>query len=191
MVPRQDGTGNGEGQPPRPPSPSAEEARLKAVFESVEPVEVVGLSLAGKTPEEIVRLLPRFTTLEEEEGNPACGLLVDTRSGRVYALRSGFSPHKSETLNGIQFKKGTLTKAVAASAGIVWKTLGAHVEGQAAAFMRRMEIREAVLYLNASNPCKLAGEGCLFKLPELLSAGARLTVYNKRGRAFVFEGRPG
>jgi hypothetical protein len=100
-----------------------------------------------------------------------------------------------ETVNGILFKSGTMTREVAQAAGGAWAQervpLGAHVEGQAAAFMRRMDITEAVLYINGSTPCKNFGIGCHFRLPELLAEGSSLTVFNKNGRRLVpFVGLP-
>lgn len=189
MAPQQDGIRNGESHPPLTPS-KQEAARLKALFQSVEPLEITGIDLTGKTPQEIARMLPRFTTLQLRKENPACGILVDVSTGRAFALRSGFTPESEGVFNGIRFKKGTMTQETANEAGTVWRRLGAHVEGQAAAFMRKREMREAVLYINASTPCQLDGRGCLFKLPDLLSEGAGLTVYNKNGRPFPFMGNP-
>lgn len=188
MAPHQDGIGNGESQRPLTPS-EQEAARLKALFQSVEPIEITGLDLTGKTPQEIARLLPRFTTLEEEGGNPACGILVDVQTRRAFAFRSGYSPDKDETLTGITFKRGTMTKDLAATAGPIWKALGSHVEGQAAAFMWKTGILEAILYINASTPCRGQNNvGCLYLLPVMLPPGASLSVYNKNGRLFPFSG---
>lgn len=83
-----------------------------------------------------------------------------------------------------------MTREVAASAGEFWKALGSHVEAQAAAFMWKEETTEAVLYINASTPCLgRNGIGCLFLLPVLIPPAAKLTVFNKNGKAFPFEGR--
>ena len=188
MEPQTDGIRNGESQPSLTPA-ELEAVRLKALFQVVEPLEIIGLDLTGKTPQEIARLLPRFTTLEEEGGNPACGILVDVKSGKAFALRSGYSPDRQEMLNGIAFKRGTMTRSVAVSAGGIWQILGSHVEGQAAAFMRKAGITEAVLYINASTPCKgQNGIGCLYLLPLMLPPAAGLTVYNKHGKPFPFAG---
>jgi hypothetical protein len=178
-----------------PLSPSEKEAaRLKILFQDMNPVEVTGIDLRGQSRQAIGRLLPRFTTIQQEGGNPAFGLLIDNQSGRVFALRSGFSPHLCETVNGITFRTGTMTQATAEAAGGAWSQpgnpLGAHVEGQAAAFMRARTIFDATLYINGSTPCNVGGTGCLFRLPELLAEGATLTVYNKNGRRFTFTGIP-
>ena len=171
----------------------SESARLKALFANVEPVEVMGIEPQGKTPQQIASLLPRFTTLQQQGSNPAFGLLFDPQSKRIWALRSGLSPQIEETLNGIRFKSGTMTQAVAKSAGGVWgqagNPLGAHIEGQAAAFMRKKGIIAAVLYINGSTPC-LGPRGCKENLQELLAEDATLTVYNKNGRRFFFTGLP-
>jgi hypothetical protein len=169
-------------------------AQLKAIFKGVEPIEITGtVDLRGKSPQEIPRLLPRFTAIQQAGGNPAFGILVDPKTGRVWSLRSGFSPDVVETVNGILFKSGTMTREVAQAAGGAWmqplNPLGAHVEGQAAAFMRKMDIADAILYINAGTPCYGRNRnGCLFKLPELLAEGSSLTVFNKNGRPFPFTG---
>jgi hypothetical protein len=165
------------------------------LFREVEPVEVTGrLSLAGLSPQEITRLLPRFTTVQREGGNPAFGLLVDNQCGRVFALRSGLSPQAVEIVNGIPFRTGTMTRATAEAAGGPWSQpgnpLGAHIEGQAAALMRARGITDATLYINGSTPCRAGGTGCLFRLPELLDEGSTLTLFNKNGRRFDFAGLP-
>jgi hypothetical protein len=167
--------------------------RLKGLFKDVEPIEITGaIDLSGKTPQEIARLLPRFTTLQQVGVNPAFGILVDPKSGRAWALRSGFAPETVETLNGLPFKSGTMTRDVAQAAGGAWGDrqvpLGAHLEGQGAAFMRKMDISEAALFINGSTPCRNNGQGCFFRLPELLAEGSTMTVFNKNGRAFPFTG---
>jgi hypothetical protein len=176
-------------------NPSEKEAaRLKALFQNVEPVEITGIDLRGKSPPEIARMLPRFTTLQQEGGNPAFGFLVDNLTGGVFALRSGFTPHVTEVVNGIRFRTGTMTQAMAEAAGGAWSQpgnpLGAHIEGQAAVFMRAQGIIDATLFINGSTPCKVGGTGCLFRLPELLGESATLTLFNKNGRRFHFTGLP-
>lgn len=169
-------------------------ARLRDLFAAVDPLEVTELvDLAGRTAAEIAQLLPRFTTVQQEGTNPAFGLLVDPRSGRAWSLRSGFDPTSVETFNGIPYRSGTMTRETAHGAGGPWAQervpLGAHVEGQAAAFMRKAGLLEAVLYINGSTPCRNGGIGCFYRLPELLPEGATLLVYNKNGLAFPpFEG---
>jgi hypothetical protein len=177
-------------------SPSAvKEAKLARLFADVEPVEVTGrVNLEGRTPQEIGQMLPRFTTIQQEGSNPAFGLLVDNRTGRVFALRSGLSPQVQETVNGIPYKTGTMTRATAEAAGGIWgdprRPLGAHIEGQAAAFMRAKGITDATLYINGTTPC-LGPRGCFNNLPTLLAERSTLTVFNKRGRQFsTFTGLP-
>ncbi len=171
-------------------------ARLKGLFGDIDPIEITGsVDLRGKSPQDIARMLPRFTTIRQEGGNPAFGILVDPLTGRAWSLRSGFSPDVVETIDGIPFRTGTMTREVAQAAGGAWAQqrvpLGAHVEGQAAAFMRRAGIAGAVLHINGSTPCKNGGIGCSFLLPELLAEGSTLTVFNKNGRAFSpFVGLP-
>jgi hypothetical protein len=173
---------------------AAEAARLRRLFASVEPVEVTAMvDLQDKTPREIARLLPRFTTMQQS-GNAAFAFLVDNGTGRIFALRSGLAPYLHETLNGIPFKTGTMTRATAEAAGGVWgrpgNPLGAHVEGQAAAFMRARGIMDATLYINATNPC-YGTRGCYASLPTMLAEGSTLTVFNKNGRQFPpFTGAP-
>jgi hypothetical protein len=133
--------------------------RLKRVFRDVDPIEITGIvDLQGKNPQEIARILPKFTTIQEKGGNPSFAILTDPKTGRAWSLRSGFSPEIVETFNGMKFKTGIMTKDVAQTAGGSWaqrdNPLGAHVEGQAAAFMRKMEISEGVLYINSSTHCK-------------------------------------
>jgi hypothetical protein len=168
--------------------PGTQATRLRELFRGVEPVEVTGMiNLAGQSPQEIGRMLPRFTTSQQEGENPAFGLLVDNGTGRVFALRSGLSPHVQEMVNGIPFRMGTMTRATAEAAGGVWgqerNPLGAHLEGQAAAFMRAQGIAAVTLYINATTPC-LGPGGCLESLPLMLAEGSTLTVFNKRGRPF-------
>src|SRR5437773_2527690 len=92
-------------------------ARLKDLFKDVEPVEITGnIDLQGKSPQEIARMLPRFTTIQEEGGNPAFGILVDPKTGRAWALRSGFSPDIEETIKGLRFRTGTMTQEAALAA---------------------------------------------------------------------------
>ena len=172
-----------------------EAARLRGLFEDVEPVEVTGrINLEGRSPQDIARMLPRFTTIQQEGGNPAFGLLVENQTGRVFALRSGLSPQIEETVNGIPFRTGTMTRAIAEAAGGVWaqarNPLGAHIEGQTAAFMRAQGITDSTLYINGTTPCHGA-KGCFANLPTMLAEGSRLTVFNKRGRQFpTFAGLP-
>lgn len=165
-------------------------SRLKALFRDVEPVEITAMKLLeGKSPHEIAQLLPRFTTLQEQGEHPAFGILTDVATGRVYAIRSGYLPHEVTEIKGVRYKTGTMTRATARAPGDVWDRLGAHVEGQAAAFMHKESLGEAVLVMNAATPCKGRNQdGCLFSLPFMLHAGARLTVYNKYGKPFLFVG---
>jgi len=170
-------------------------ARLKELFQDVDPIEITGsLDLCNKSPLEIAALLPSFTTIQEAGGNPAFGLLFDPKTRRVWSLRSGFSPHFEESVKGIRFKSGIMTREVAQSAGAPWwddrVPLGAHIEGQAAAFMRKANMTDAVLYINSAAPCKWDGRGCMFNLPELLAAGATFVVFNKNGKTFSFTGLP-
>jgi hypothetical protein len=168
-------------------------ARLKGLFKDVEPVEITNsIDLRGKSPQEIARMLPRFTAVQREGENAAFGILVDPKTGRAWSLRSGFSPDVVETVNGIPFKSGTMSREVAEAAGGAWSQpglpLGAHIEGQGAAFMRRMDITDAIMHINGSTPCQRGGRGCSFKLPDLLAEGSTLTVFNKNGRPFSFTG---
>lgn len=188
--------GNNNIDPPADGSGASQQraARLKRLFQNVEPVEIIGsIDLHGKSPQEIARVLPRFTAIQEEGGNPAFGILSDPKTGRAWSLRSGFSPESVERIKGIPFKSGTMTPEVAEAAGGVWSQsglpLGAHIEGQGAAFMRRMDITDAVMYINGGTPCQRGGRGCLFKLPELLAEGSTLSVFNKNGRQFLFTGK--
>lgn len=164
---------------------------MRSLFAEVEPIEITDKALLEENPEELARRLPRFTSIQEAGGNPAFGLLVDPKSGRIWALRSGLSPLVEETFNGIRFKSGIMTRPIATQAGGVWgqpgNPLGAHLEGQAVAFMRKTELMEAVLYINGSTPCLSPG-GCKANLPVLLAANATLVVYNKNGRQFDFTG---
>lgn len=125
--------------------------------------------------------------------NPAFGLLIDQAAGRVFSLRSGLSPAVEETLNGIRFKTGIMSREVVEAAGGLWgnplRPLGAHLEGQAAAFMRKDDIRDAILHINMTTPC-LGPSGCKQCLPQLLAAGAYLVVCSKNGRRFPFHGIP-
>jgi hypothetical protein len=164
-------------------SSEQEAARLKELFQDVNPPEITNVDLGGKTFQEIFQLLPPYGG-----ENPVFGILV-TNEGRAYGLRSGWALIRSEH-NGILFQKGNVSQRVAKSAGVVWERLGFHVEAQAAAFMRKAEITEAVLYINANNPCYDFGEGCFFKLPIMLAEGTRLTVVNKWGNSFPFLGDP-
>ncbi len=77
-----------------------------------------------------------------------------------------------------------------------WKSLASmtrHVEGHAAAAMRRDGIWDATLYLNMK-PCKGPG-GCLERLEEVMPDGSRLTIFKifKNGsvwrRVFYGNGR--
>lgn len=64
-----------------------------------------------------------------------------------------------------------------------------HVEGHAAAIMRRDKMKNATLYLNA-RPCRKP-EGCHAILPDALPVGYTLTVvYRIRGavRTRIYKG---
>jgi nucleic acid/nucleotide deaminase of polymorphic system toxin len=164
----------------------AEAGRLRKLFADIQPIEVTErINLKSMKPQEIAQLLPRFTAFQQGGENPAFGLLVDTHSERIFTLRSGFSPHIEETINGLPFRTGTMTRATAEAAAGVWgdaiQPLGAHIEGQAAAFMRAQRITDAVLYINATTPCRIS-RGCWESLPIMLAEGSTLTIFNKRGR---------
>lgn len=167
--------------------------RLKELFQDVDPIEITGtIDLSGKTPLEIAALLPRFTTLQQQGENPAFGILVDPATGRMWSLRSGLSPDEEETWKGIRFKTGTLTKEMALLAGEPWwdyeVPLAGHLEGQSAAFMRKMEVQAAILYTNSGAPCKQKGKGCFHHLHRLLAERTTLIIFNKNGRQFSFTG---
>jgi hypothetical protein len=166
--------------------------RLTELFKEVDPIEITDIDFRGKTPQEIVYFLPKFTEMQAGSANPAFGILMDPATGRAWGLRSGLSPLTVETIKGIRYRCGTMTNEVVTAAGGAWfgaeVPLGAHVEGQAAAFMRKMSITKAVLYINAGTPCKQDGVGCFYQLPEMLAEGATLLVYNKRGRPFSYTG---
>jgi hypothetical protein len=166
-------------------SPSAQkEARLAGLFKDVNPPEITSLDLRGKGPQEVFRLLPPYGG-----ENPVYGILIDNQPGKAYGLRSGWKEERSE-VGGITFGKGNLRLEVAERAGTTWRLLGAHVEAQSAALMRRAGITDAMLCINASNPCYLNGIGCFYRLPGLLAEGSSLQVYNKHGRLFPFRGAP-
>lgn len=170
-------------------------AHLKRLFQHVTAIEITGLvDLHEKSPTDVARLLPRFTEIQKQGGNPAFALFVDPNTGRIWTLRSGFTPDVRETVNGLPFRFGVMSRAVAREAGASWGDrqlpLAGHVEGQAAALMRVHDVANGVLYINGSTPCTANGRGCLYNLPELLSENAHLVVFNKNGRAFRFTGTP-
>lgn len=180
MILAQDGPGDGK----RPADASEQEAaRLKALFEGVDLPEITGIDLRRKTWQEIAQLLPVY---EHYEGNnPVFGVLIDAKTGKAYALRSGWVRDPELNHNGIPFQNGNLSLQVAQQAGEVWEDLGSHVEAQVSAFMRKREITEMILYINAGNPCYLGGIGCYFRLPKMLAVGSKLTVFNRCGRSFA------
>jgi hypothetical protein len=96
---------------------------------------------------------------------------------------------------------GAVTPEMAAQAAGMWNKLGNHAEPVAAAFMRKKEITDVVLYINVRNPCwgQPDGTGCYYRLAEFLAEGSRMKVYNKDGtdfssarpeRKFDFTGLP-
>ncbi len=113
-------------------------------------------------------------------------ILIDLATGRAYGIASGW---EAEMImhNGIPFKAGALSPEIAIQAGGPWTVRGNHAEPVAAAFMRQRGITEAVVYINARNPCwgNPEGTGCYYRLPVFLAEGSKMTIYNKDGHDFI------
>lgn len=62
-------------------------------------------------------------------------------------------------------------------------TMTWHVEGHAAAIMRRDEIKDTVLYLN-TRPCKKP-QGCHDTISDVLPIGYTLTVFYSAGKGSI------
>lgn len=62
-------------------------------------------------------------------------------------------------------------------------TMTWHVEGHAAAIMRRGKIKDATLYLN-THPC-MKPNGCHGSISDVLPAGSTLTIFYQKGRSSV------
>ncbi len=160
-----------------PRRPTAEEDRLGRVFHEVDLPEIQGLNLQGLPHEDIARLLPSY-----DGEHPIKAFLLDRETGKVYGIASGWDPD-TVTHNGMLFRCGAITPEAAAQAGEGWAHLGNHIEPVGAAFMRKMRITGADIYINGRNPCwgTPDGTGCHSWLPALLAEGSQMTVYNKYG----------
>lgn len=179
---------------PQPADPNqGEAARLKVVFQEVDLPKIEGASVITLSHAEIVAMLPPYGG-----PHPMKGLLIDRATGQAYGIASGWEPAEL-THNGMTFRAGAMSPETAARAGPNWAALGNHLEPVAAAFMRRLGIAEAVLYINGRNPCwgTPDGTGCFYHMTEFLAEGSRLAVYNKFGseslpsrpdRKFAFTG---
>lgn len=153
----------------------------ESLFNSITLPEITGVDFAKLSSVEIANLLPAFGGK-----HPVKAILLDKQSGRAYGIASGWD-EESLVHNGIPFKAGAIGEEIARQAGDPWMMLGNHVEPVAAAFMRRIGITDAVLYINARNPCWGVpdGTGCFFLLPIFLAEGSTLIVYNKLGDDFL------
>jgi len=181
---------------PKPANPSEiEAARLKGIFKEVVLPEITGVDFSTMTPQEIAKLLPSYGG-----DHPIKAILLDKQTGKAYGAASGWDV---DTMmhNGMPFQSGIISPEAAAEAGGSWQGLGNHVEPVAAAFMRKMGITDAEVYINGRNPCwgTPDGTGCYYKLTDFLAEGSKMTVYNKYGsnviksrpdRLFNFVGKP-
>jgi len=169
--------------------------RLKDLLADVDLPAITGIDCSTLSHPEIAALLPRFGG-----DHPMKGILIDKATGKAYGIASGWIANEL-SVNGITYKSGSLRPEVAAQAGRNWQELGFHVEPVAAAFMRKMSIADAAVYINGTNPCwgRPLGTGCYYRLSEFLPKGATLSVYNKYGlnharsspdRKFHFTGLP-
>lgn len=60
------------------------ETTLARIFQEVKPPEVEGIDLHGRSPQEIVNLLPPYGGK-----NPVHAILIDNRTGGAFAIRGG------------------------------------------------------------------------------------------------------
>jgi len=177
-------------QDPAAAASEAEAARLKAIFSEVELAEI-DLDFSEKSPTEIVADFPQAEPFFIRSGDRMIALtdchaiMVDKKTGKAYAIVSGWNPKKSRADERYQ---SAMDKKAAKEAGDTWKSLGDHVEGQTAAFMRNKDIDEAELHINFTTPCLRKGEGCYHKLPEMLPPSAKLTVFTKNDKELPFTG---
>jgi hypothetical protein len=158
-----------------------EAARLRELFKDVELPEIVGIDFSKMNHADIAALLPPFGGK-----HPTKAILIDRKTGKAYGIASGWEA-QTLTHNGMPFRAGVISPEIAAQIGRPWTSLGNHAEPAAAAFMRRRAITDAVVYVNARNPCwgTARDPGCYYRMPTFLAEGSRMSVYNKDGSNFV------
>jgi hypothetical protein len=156
-------------------------AQLAELFRDVDLPEITGVDFGKMSHLEIANLLPPYGGK-----HPMKAILIDRQTGKAYGIASGW---EEETVmhNGMPFKAGAVSQEAASQAGNSWTVLGNHAEPVAAAFMRKMGIRDVIVYINARNPCWGIpdGTGCFYRLAICLEEGSTMTVYNKDGHDFV------
>ena len=145
--------------------------RLQSLFQEVDLPEIKGINFSQMTHLEIIQLLPSYGGK-----HPMKGILI--ASGAEAEI---------VTHNSMSFKSGALSPERAAQAGPNWQALGHHMEAVGAAFMRKKNITDAVLYINGRNPGwgNAQQPGCYYTLLEFLAEGSTLSVYNKFGSDFI------
>jgi SCP1.201-like deaminase len=153
-------------------------ARLKGLFKEIDLPEITGIDLSKMSHAEMAKLLPAYGG-----PHPIKAILIDKKTGKAYGIASGWEA-ETITENGRHYKAGAISPEVAVHAGKPWTELGNHVEPVAAAFMRKMGIKEGVVYINGRNPCwgTPDGTGCYYQMSIFLEEGSVMTVYNKWGQ---------
>ncbi len=162
---------------------AAEAERLRRAYSEVTLRQIEGIDVLSMTPQNIQSLLPD-PKISGTNITVIRGILVDPDSGRSFAISAGFS-RRTNTINGIPFTSGGVTREMAEDAQGVWTRLGQHVEGQTAAFMRANRITRAQVHINGTTPCL---RGCNIELPNMLPEGSILTVFTNNGRSIPFRG---
>lgn len=121
---------------------------------------------AGKRiPAEVIRLAARLKPWQPGEDTVAYAFNTDHPGFGQKRFVSGRNSAGTEGLRPVRGGKGYPV------------TVTDHVEGHVASEMRRPEGPKAVTLVINNEPCKARPFGCHWLLPDILPAGARLTVY--------------
>ena len=113
------------------------------------------------------------------DGTPTTSGLLDVGDGDIVGIASGRDNLANEIVNGLP--KGALDDT-----GMDWY-LRAHVEAQAAIYMRLDQVDDATLYINREMCTSGTSGGCAAQIGNYLRAGQRLTLYGPNG-GVVIEG---
>lgn len=158
---------------------TAEAHRLWKLFSGVELPEITGIDFASMTHAQISKSLPAFS----RGSHSVKAILIDRDTGRAFGIASGADLGDVQGSRGMSFGSGRVSASVGNEAGLGWRHLHTHAEAVAAAYMRKADIKNAYLYINAANPCWGSAPlyGCHGNMRTLLAEGSHLRIFNKDG----------
>lgn len=135
----------------------------------------------GPEPTPFVERIFKRLPVRSKDGDPTSGILTSPDGGRMVHVRSG---HRGPGEGGPGLSGKTKDLMVARD----------HAEGHAAAYMRRLGMREMTLYIN-KEPCGYRDDArlsCDATLKYQIPPGTKLTVYWPGGRKVYIgeEGEP-